>query len=117
MQIFNDADKIMTTYRLIFEIQRASLPTSAFGTAFAFAVWRLTNNTHKAIGMNRQEILDLLLKDSSHDSLIERPELYSIEGDIYQWMFDERDYWNERLSRFCKIHREEGEKLQREEPE
>ena len=67
--------------------------------------------------MNRNEILDLLLKDSSHDYLIERTELYSIEEDIYQWMFEERDYWNKRLARFFKECREEGEELKREEPE
>ena len=67
--------------------------------------------------MNRQEILDLLLKDHSHDFLIERPELYSIEEDINQWMFDERDYQNEQLSRFCEILRKDGEELKREEPE
>jgi len=67
--------------------------------------------------MNRQQILDLLLEDHSHDSLIESPELYSIEEDIYQWMFDERDYWNERLSGFCEFLRKDGEKLKREEPE
>ena len=67
--------------------------------------------------MNRQEILDLLLKDSSHDFLIERPELYSIDEDIYHWMFEERDYWNNRLARFCKRCREEGENFKKEEPE
>ncbi len=67
--------------------------------------------------MDREEILDLLLRNRSNDSLVERPELYSIEDDIYQGMFEERDYWNEKLSRFCKICREEGEKLKREEPE
>ena len=59
----------------------------------------------------------MLLKDHSHDFLIGRRELYSIEEDIYQWMFDERDYQNERLSRFCEILRKDGEKLKREEPE
>ena len=29
--------------------------------------------------MDRQTILDLLLKDHTHDALIERPELYSLE--------------------------------------
>ena len=67
--------------------------------------------------MNRQEILDLLLKDHSHDFLIGRRELYSIEEDIYQSMFEERDYWNKRLARFCRSCREDGEKLKMEEPE
>ena len=45
--------------------------------------------------MDRQTILDLLLKDHTHDALIDSPELYSIEEDIYQWMFETQDYWNE----------------------
>ena len=68
--------------------------------------------------MDRHEILDLLLKDHTHDSLIERPELYSIEEDIYQWMFETRDYWNERIPRlmedYRKIHRRAYKQYRRE---
>lgn len=41
--------------------------------------------------MERQMILELLLKDKSHDELIELPELYSIEEEIYQWLFETKD--------------------------
>ena len=67
--------------------------------------------------MERQMILELLLKDKSHDALIERPELYSIEEDIYQWMFETRDYWNERSPRLTDYYRKEGEELKKEDPE
>ena len=67
--------------------------------------------------MDRQTILDLLLKDHTHDALIERPELYSIEEDIYQWMFETRDYWNERIPRLTDHYRKEGEELKKEDPE
>ena len=52
--------------------------------------------------MNRDEILELLLKDKSHDELIKRPELYSIEEDITQWMFETRDYWNEKIPKIME---------------
>ena len=42
--------------------------------------------------MDRQTILDLLLKDHTHDALINRLELYSIAEDIYQWMFETCEY-------------------------
>ena len=67
--------------------------------------------------MNRQEILDLLLKDHSHDFLIEHPELYSIDEDIYQWMFEKRDYWNQKIPRIMDGNRRLLEKIKREEPE
>ncbi len=67
--------------------------------------------------MDRQTILDLLLKDHTHDALIDSPELYSIEEDIYQWMFETRDYWNERIPRLTDHYRKEGEELKKEDPE
>ena len=67
--------------------------------------------------MDRHEILDLLLKDHTHDSLIERPELYSVEEDIYQWMFEMRDEWNKALARLMNHYRIDGEELKMEEPE
>ena len=67
--------------------------------------------------MNRDEILELLLKDKSHDELIERPELYSIEEDIYQWMFETRDYWNEKIPKIIESERRDYEELKRDEPE
>ena len=67
--------------------------------------------------MDRHEILDLLLKDHTNDSLIELPELYSIEEDIYQWMFETRDYWNERIPRLIDHYQKDGEELKKEEPE
>ena len=67
--------------------------------------------------MDRQTILDLLLKDHTHDAFIDRPELYSIEEDIYQWMFETRDYWNERLPRLKDDYRKESEELKKEDPE
>ena len=67
--------------------------------------------------MDRHEILDLLLKDHNHDSLIERPELYSVEEDIYQWMFETRDEWNKALARLINHYRIDGEELKKEEPE
>ena len=63
--------------------------------------------------MDRHEILDLLLKDHNHDSLIERPELYSVEEDIYQWMFETRDEWNKALARLINHYRIDGEELKR----
>ena len=67
--------------------------------------------------MNRLEILELLLKDNSHDELIERPELYSIEEDITQWMFEMRNEWNNEFQRLMELYRKESEELKREEPE
>ena len=67
--------------------------------------------------MDRHEILDLLLKDHNHDSLIERPELYSVEEDIYQWMLETRDEWNKALARLINHYRIDGEELKKEEPE
>ena len=67
--------------------------------------------------MDRHEILDLLLKDHTHDSLIERPELYSVEEDIYQWMFEMRDHWNEWIPRLIDHYQKDGEELKKEEPE
>ena len=67
--------------------------------------------------MDRRTAQDLLLKDHTHDALIERPELYSIEGDIYQWMFETRNYWNERIPRLMDYYRKEGEELQKEDRE
>ena len=67
--------------------------------------------------MNRDEILELLLKDKSHDELIERPELYSIEEDIYQWMFETRDYWNEKIPKIIEHEKGCYEDLKRDEPE
>ena len=64
--------------------------------------------------MDRQEILDLLLKDNSHDSLIERPELYSIEEDLYQWMFEKRDYWKQKIPRIMEGYYRLLEKIKRE---
>ena len=61
--------------------------------------------------MNRDEILELLLKDKSHDELIERPELYSIEEDIYQWMFETRDYWNEKIPKIMEHEKTSYEEL------
>ena len=42
---------------------------------------------------------------------------YSIEEDIYQWMFETRDYWNERIPRLMEDYRKEGEELKIEDPE
>ena len=67
--------------------------------------------------MNRDEILELLLKDKYHDELIERPELYSIEEDIYHWMFETRDYWNEKIPKIIESERRDYEELKRDEPE
>ena len=67
--------------------------------------------------MERQMILELLLKDKSHDELIERPEIYSIEEDIYQWMFETRDYWNEKIPKIMERERKSYEELKRDEPE
>ena len=57
------------------------------------------------------------LKDHTHDVLIDRPELYSIVEDIYQWMFETRNYWNERIPRLMDYYRKESEELQKEDPE
>ena len=67
--------------------------------------------------MNRDEILDLLLKDKAHDELIERAELYSIEEDLYQWMFETRDYWNKKIPKLIERERMYYEELKRNEPE
>ena len=67
--------------------------------------------------MNREEILDLLLRDRSNDSLVERPELYSIEEDIRQWMYDTRDYWNRRIPELMENERQSWREILRNEPE
>ena len=67
--------------------------------------------------MDRQSILDLLLKGHTHDALIECPELYAVEEDIYRWMIETRNYWNERIPRLMDYYRKESEELQKEDPE
>ena len=67
--------------------------------------------------MERQMILELLLKDKSHDELIKSPELYSIEEDITQWMFETRDYWNEKIPKIMEYEKKSSEELKRDEPE
>lgn len=66
--------------------------------------------------MDRNEILELLLKDHSHDDLILSPELYSIEHDMEEWMLENRAYWMKKLPQLrrsnCRIQKE----LEEEDP-
>ena len=67
--------------------------------------------------MERQMILELLLKDKSNDELIERPELYSIEEDIYQWMLETRNDWNKEIPRLMEVMRKIRDESMKEAPE
>lgn len=66
--------------------------------------------------MDRNEILELLLKDHSHDDLILSPELYSIEHDMEELMRENRAYWMKKLPqlrrRICRMQKE----LEEEDP-
>ena len=66
--------------------------------------------------MERHEILELLLRDHSHDALVERPELYSVEEDMYQSMFAERDFWNREILRLMENSRKSLKAIMKEEP-